>query len=249
MATPPAGSICAYCSTREAVEEDHVVARQFFPNVLKYRDQLPKVPSCRICNQWKQQVEDGPAVLLQFGHASEASRRVLLERVRRTLRKNLRLGRALNRGLRWIWLRRHSGLVTREQAFELEDRELADLNDWFRLIIRGLYSYEVGAPLEAEHTVHLLRPAMPEQYAVLRRLIANHRSTYRSCGNGEFQYAFAAGNQDAVSAWLLAFKSVDMGAVTLPPDVPQLLRDSVAAVEWTKPDSNEVGSVISAPDG
>lgn len=92
---------CTYCDSSPPSEEDHVVARQFFPSEDKFRGGLPKVPACGECNRIKQRVEDTVAVYLQFGHASEASTKVLEGRVPRTLQKNRRLARSLTRVVDW----------------------------------------------------------------------------------------------------------------------------------------------------
>ena len=71
--------LCAYCGQPGARERDHVLAREFVPPGQAHRDDLPKVPSCGMCNRKKQQVEDGPAVLFQFCDGGDASGHVLKE--------------------------------------------------------------------------------------------------------------------------------------------------------------------------
>jgi 5-methylcytosine-specific restriction endonuclease McrA len=71
MRSPGADILCAYCGLPGADESDHVIARQFFPPEHAYRGGLPQVPSCGTCNRKKQRVEDGPAVLFQFGAGAE----------------------------------------------------------------------------------------------------------------------------------------------------------------------------------
>src|SRR6266699_3306315 len=114
--------VCSYCCATPETEEDHVIARQFFPNDPRYRSALPKVPCCAACNRAKQRVEDGPAVFFQFGHSSMASRTVLDRRVRRTLGHNRRLMRSLRGGLHEAWVRAHTGILVPGLVIELRPR-------------------------------------------------------------------------------------------------------------------------------
>ena len=106
----------------------------------------PQVPACGQCNRLKQRAEDTVGVLLQFGHASEASQRVLEGRVPRTLEKNRRLAKTLRAGLKRVSVRRESGLVVDGLGIELGSPELAQIHDWFCLVTRGLYRFETGTP-------------------------------------------------------------------------------------------------------
>lgn len=233
--------LCAYCGQPGADEEDHVIGRQFFPPEVRYRGNLPKVPCCGPCNRRKQRIEDGPAVLFQFGHDSEASRRVLTRRVPKTLSKNRRLHASLRGGLEEVLVRCPSGLVVPSLAITLSPRELADSHAWFQLVTRGLYCFEFKAPLPDDHTIHLLRPT-DDRFNVFTELIRNDRNhRIRSLAAGEFQYAVANNKADAVSLWLYAFKSINMLALTLAPGCAPNFRRQIAAaaIEWV-----EAGSAL-----
>jgi len=229
----PSDSFCAYCGRPGADEEDHVVARQFFPAEEYYRGHLPKVPCHGSCDREKQRVEDGPAVLFQFGHDSEASRHVLTRRAPRTLAKNRRLHDSLRNGLQEVLVRHPSGLVLSALGISLSTRELADSHAWFQLVTRGLYYFEFHVPLAADHTVHLLRPT-DDRFNVFIDLIRRDRQhRTRALANGEFQYIVANNAGDGVSLWFYTFKSINMLAPTLSPIVPSDLRSRIAALEWS----------------
>jgi len=235
MGGPRPEVLCAYCGRLGADEEDHVVARQFFPAEERYRGNLPKVACCGCCNRKKQRVEDGPAVLFQFGHASEASRHVLTRRVPRTLNKNRRLHASLRQGLQDVLVRHPSGLVVPGLGIALSPRELADSHTWFQLVTRGLYRFEFNATLPTDHTVHLLRP-VDDRFNVFIDLIRNdRRHKTRVFADGEFTYAVANNDGDKVSLWLYAFKSISILALTLAPDCPPDLRLRIGAIEWSEP--------------
>jgi hypothetical protein len=228
-------AFCAYCGRPGADEKDHVVAKQFFPAEERYRGNLPIVASCGSCNRRKQRIEDGPAVLFQFLHGSDASRHVLTTRVPRTLINNRRLHASLRRGLHEVLVRYPSGLVVPELGIRLSPRELADAYMWFHLVTRGLYSFEFGAVLPADHTIHLLMAGgqLADVFIDLIRTDPRHQT--RSFADGEFKYAVAHNVRDQISVWLYKFKSISIAALTLAPDCPSDLRLRLAANEWPAP--------------
>ncbi len=224
---------CGYCGVQPASEREHVIARQFFPPEKRFRGDLPRIPSCRNCNAAKQKAEDGPAVIFQFGHFSEASERVLQTRVRRTLAKNRRLLTTLQQGLHEVWARQNSGLVVPTLALTLSERELGEIHDWFRFVTRGLYYFEFGSPIPEEYTIHLVKPASMEQFLILRDLVAqDSKHQRRSFANGEFRYIFAANHREQVSMWLFAFKSIDMVSIVIGPTCPNSLQVRLSRIEW-----------------
>ena len=238
MASSTPSALCAYCGQAGADEEDHVVARQFFPPEERYRGNLPKVPSHGHCNRQKQRVEDGPAVLFQFGDDGEASRSILTRRVPNTLAKNRRLHASLREGLQEVLVRLPSGLVVPALGITLSSRELADSYAWFQLVTRGLYYFEFGVPLAADHTVHLVRP-IHEGHNIFIDLIRTDRQyRTRAFADGEFQYAVANNAGEGVSLWFYAFKSINMLAFALPPNCPSDLRSGIGAIEWPAPGRN-----------
>jgi hypothetical protein len=235
MRSSSADALCAYCSQSGADEEDHVVARQFFPADQRYRGSLPKVPCHGYCNREKQRVEDGPAVLFQFGHDSDASRHVLTRRVLGTLAKNRRLHTSLRQGLQEVLVRHPSGLVVPALGIALSTRELADSHAWFRLVTRGLYYFEFRVPLAVDHTIHLLRPTDHHFNVFIDLIRSDRQQRTRAFAGGEFQYAVANNVGDGVSLWLYAFKSINMLALTLSPGCPSDLRSRIGAIEWPTP--------------
>jgi hypothetical protein len=219
-------AVCAYCSSAPGKEDDHVIARQFFPPEQTYRGNLPKVPSCANCNRAKQRAEDTVGVYLPFGHASPASRQVIEDRIPRTLAKNERLARSLRRGAR----------RTPQLVFELDDNVVAHIHDWFTFLTKGLYRHETGEPLPNAHSIHLLKPAMKKQYeTLLNPLRRDSRHVRRAFAQSEFRYHFAISRVDPISGWLFAFKSADVFAVTLGPSCPEVVRASTSLHEWKRP--------------
>jgi hypothetical protein len=230
---------CAYCGCSPATEEDHVIARQFFPADRRYRDNLPKVPACRRCNGAKQKAEDGPGLIFQFGHFSEASQTIIHGRARRTLQKNKRLHRVLQKGLKNVLLRKPSGLLVPSLVINLSHEELSQVWNWFRYVAKGLYFYETGTALPNGHTLHLVKPLSLEQFQGLRDLIGGEGAERREFASGEIRYIFSRNANEQFTGWLIAFKSIDMAWFTVGP-VSAAVRDSLAQVECPTPDRNGV---------
>ena len=226
---------CAYCGD-PATEPDHVIARQFFPAEQIYRGRLPQVPACRTCNGAKQKVEDGPGVIFQFGHSSEASRQLLLTRVRRTLQKNRRLHGALRRSLRNVVVKRPSGVLVPSLALTLSPRELSDIWAWFRYVARGLYTFEFSRILPTDHTIHLVKPATFDHFVVLRDLILrDSKRRAREYAAGELRYVYTYNEAEQLTMWLLAFKSIDMFWLTVGPASAAVVPTLLADIEWRAP--------------
>lgn len=100
---------------------------------------------------------------------------------------------------------------------------------------RGLYHFEFGAPLAADHTVHILRP-IDDRFNVFVDLIRNdRRHRTRAFADGQFKYAVANNDGDGVSLWFYAFKSINILALTLAPGCPSDLRSRIGAIEWPAP--------------
>ena len=232
--------LCAYCGLPGADEKDHVIARQFFPPDHAYRAGLPQVPSCGTCNRKKQRVEDGPAVLFQFGDGSEASGRVLTERVPRTLAKNRRLHRSLRQGLQDVLIRLPSGIIVPGLGIRLSPRELNDSYAWFQFVTRGLYCFEFGGPLPVDHSIHILWP-VDERFNVFTELILRDPAHQkRTFAWEEFRYAFASNRDEEISLWFYIFKSIQIFALTLSTTCLASIKASIAEIEWPPPDGTSL---------
>jgi hypothetical protein len=90
------GEICVYCNTAPAESKDHVVGRKFF--LEERRGNLPQVPSCKRCNNWKSELESYLMTVLPFGAKNADARKILTELVPPRLEKNAKLAREPRRG-------------------------------------------------------------------------------------------------------------------------------------------------------
>jgi len=141
------GKSCVYCAERLSETADHVVAREFFPENL--RNDLPKAPACKPCNQAKSTLEHTFTALLPFGSAHKASARVLRERVKGRLAKNPRLTRSLQSGLRPIIVPQESGWVS-SISLPFQGDEFVCLCEY---VIRGLVWHEYIHVVPADYYV------------------------------------------------------------------------------------------------
>ena len=244
--------MCAYCADKPAREKDHVIARQFLPSELVYRDKLPWAPACSKCNRLKQKCEDSAGVILQLGHDSDASRKVLDQRVGKTLQKNARLFRALRRGMHREWLRDKGGNILQERlVIDINSEELFYINQWFKFITKGLYHFEMKEALPKEYKVYLMKPSTQEEFDGWATFILGTGDPQeKAIANGEFKYIFARSVEDiAFTMWLFVFKSVEVFAFTLSPQTPSSLISRMEEAKWELPppqirDSSAIHSSI-----
>ena len=194
------------------------------------------MPSCGTCNRRKQRAEDGPAVFFQFGHEGEVSRRVLMERVPRTLAKNRRLHTSLRQGLQEELVRLPSGIVVPGLGIKLDSRERSDSYTWFQFVTRGLYCFEFSAPLSADHSIHLIRPIDGRFDEFTELIIRDPNHKKRSLAGREFQYVFISNQIEEMSLWFYEFKAINIFALSLSPSCPGNIKSFIAEIEWPPPD-------------
>lgn len=225
--------ICVYCGVNPATEDDHVLAKQFFPPEKRYRGQLVKVPACGPCNREKQRVEDSPGFFLQFSHASPASKAVLKERAPRTLKKNKRLARGLRQGAGWQWVRLESGLLVKGLVIQLTRDDWYYINEWYKFLTKGFYYYEFRKILPKTHSIYLSKPTDFIQFCCYRDFILgsnNHRS--RSLADGEFIYIAASNDKEGLSMWMFVFRSVEMCVVTAGQECSANFHSVISRIAW-----------------
>lgn len=144
---------CVYCSSRPAVTADHVFAREFFlPSI---RANLPKVPSCKQCNNEKSTLEHYLTALLPFGGRHSDAHENLATMVPRRLAKNAALWRSLAENQGYV-IRLEDGIYQRVMSLAFQSEDLKRL---FVLITRGLAWYHWKVLLTEEHRVCALLPS------------------------------------------------------------------------------------------
>ncbi len=215
------------------MEKDHVLAKQFFPPEEIYRSGLPIVPSCGKCNREKQRLEDFTGTLFQFGDGKESSRKVLENRIPKTLAKNLKLKRLLQQAMQDIWLLNPAGIYEKRLVFQVNDESTEVINQWYKMITKGLFFYEKKVVLPDSHILYVIKPNTRIQFDVLLNLIhSSKESVERRFANGEFQYSFSQNIEENLTLWMFALKSVEMFVISADTNISVSLRQALLELDY-----------------
>lgn len=123
---------CVYCGQAASSETaDHVIAREFFP--LDARGNLPKVPACRDCNNWKSQLEHYVLSVLPMGAVHPGASAAITAQVEPRLAKNAALQRALFAAQRERMIRSPDGRWWEGMSLPFEADKLATLGCYIAL--------------------------------------------------------------------------------------------------------------------
>jgi hypothetical protein len=91
------GKTCAYCRREgSSAVKEHVIAREFV--LERYRDRLPTVPACEVCNTEKSALETYALAVLPFGSVLPRSEEYLRKNIERRLTRHPTLRRELEDG-------------------------------------------------------------------------------------------------------------------------------------------------------
>lgn len=141
------GVPCVYCLEREAEDGDHVISRQFFPK--DKRDNLPKVPACKKCNNEKSKLEHYLTTVMPLG-AQHSNARGAMEMVESRLEKNKKLHVRLAEGIRQVFKSINGGPWAPEMTVPIQGDALEKLSE---LIVKGLAFHHWKILLGADHFV------------------------------------------------------------------------------------------------
>jgi len=109
------GKLCVYCAERPSESGDHVFAKEFF--LLRDRDNLPKVPACKACNEAKSKLEHYLTSVLPFGGRHKSAKTNLETRVPQRLKKNRKLSKQLAEETLTVWSEERGKLWVQTIAF------------------------------------------------------------------------------------------------------------------------------------
>jgi hypothetical protein len=139
---------CVYCAA-EAVSEtgDHVFARQFF--AMHQRSNLPKVPSCKACNNAKSMLEHYLASVLPFGNRLDGAGDMLGQMVAPRMERNQRLKQEIASGQTRV-LQIENGTYRPTTAIPFESEKLTD---YTKYVAKGLVAYHWKALVPGHYFV------------------------------------------------------------------------------------------------
>jgi hypothetical protein len=243
------GKTCAYCCRERSSEaKEHVIAREFV--LIRFRDHLPAVPTCRPCNAKKSALETYALDVLPFGSLLPHSQEYLLANMERRLTRHPKLKRELGRGASREWVRQN-GLMVPVLTVPIDYERI---NALVALIIRGLFNYEYGFPLRPHWDVEVTN-FLPMAEAALMPKFLNALGpapgkVERSVGDGTVKYtAWRSRWCKYWSVWRLTmFGGLQVGGDE---DIPDMAFDHWSAITIrnedapTPPDEDELPNVES----
>jgi hypothetical protein len=201
---------CVYCVDEKAEDGDHIIARQFIP--VDKRAYLPKVPSCKKCNNIKSKLEIYLTTILPFGSNAPGAKEMLKTMVPARLENNFKLKKSLQVGAHNVWVKpSDSDIIQRSMTLPIEGEKLIEL---LRMIIRGLsfYHWKVVIPknyrvdvyaLPLEGLIHFRDKIEPNFF--------KENSVEGNIGDGCFQYIGAKhAALSTLSCWEMSFYDVHL---------------------------------------
>lgn len=193
---------CVYCFDGVAVTADHIVAKEFFPP--EYRDGLPKVPSCKLCNNRKSKLEHYLTAVLPFASDHDTALGSQVEKLTRRLQNNQRLKIRLTSELQSVWIKNDDGRLEDTIALPFEPDKLDALCEY---IIKGLIWHEWGVVVPKEYIIKVMTVTQHgfKFFSYLLNLSPLNRVD-RSFAGGGFSYTSTRNNEDAAfSVWHIRF--------------------------------------------
>ncbi len=195
--------MCIYClKNLSTTQGDHIFAREFF--LKTKRDNLPKVPACKCCNDEKSELEHYLTTVLPFGGQHPDSRINLQNMVPPRLAKNEKLRDELERSKKTIWKQNKSGVyLPGVSALPFNGGRLESLSCY---IVQGLLWHHWRVTLTSDH---VLIPACLNMAgeAFLERLLSMRAANRvdNNLGDGTFFYRGCQGTDyPEFSIWELS---------------------------------------------
>ncbi|MDG0024932.1 hypothetical protein [Trinickia sp. Y13] len=180
-----------------------MIAREFFP--LDARADLPKVPACRDCNNWKSQLEHYVLAVLPMGGLHPGASAAIIDQVGPRLEKNAALKRALFVGHRDRAIMSPDGYWQAGLSVPFEAEKLATLACYIAL---GLAWHHWGlqiAPAALANARSFTTVGTRSFEEMLSTLDAANRIA-RNWGNGVLEYrGLYSRTNPKVTLWQMAF--------------------------------------------
>lgn len=198
------GKDCVYCGAICASDApDHVIAREFF--FVKDRGNLPKVPSCKKCNNEKSKLEHIITATLLAASNIENAAEYRQQFVAPRLENNHKLIRESGLTDPPVW-RNKNNIIQPMNVLKIDADKLFEL---IALIVKGLYFYHFKSilPPEFKPTTHLLTPSEANSFRQTLGNIfaAGYQSVDNNFGNGTFNYVGTRSSKiQGFSVWVIS---------------------------------------------
>jgi len=204
------GKECVYCGGLSETG-DHVIAREFFP--VKFRDNLPQVPACQLCNGKKSELEHYLTAVLPAAANHAGERAPLTTMAINRLDRNQRLRRELAGGLSFRWTSRNGGPWVPKFELPFEGHQLTAL---FSMIVRGLAAHHWDLLFRDKHylAASFLNEVASQGFEDLM-VQENTRTVDVILGEGIFEYkGVQSGADPGLTFWRMSLYGVEMKAPT-----------------------------------
>lgn len=194
------GKPCVYCLEAESADGDHVLSRQFV--LPEHRDNLPKVPACKRCNNEKSKLEHYLTAVMPFGGRHEGAGRNLAEQVPGRLGNNGRLRRKLAEGTERFLVSADGGPWEPGMAVPLDGRTLEAL---FEYMTRGLAFHHWGLLFGREFAVRAAFLGEAARGPFEGLMAKNAEKVRGNLGGGALEYEGAmAGDGSGLTVWRMS---------------------------------------------
>ena len=223
MSSKKISAICVYCNSaftkNEKKTDDHLIARGFFLKESNYRDNLPKIPSCKSCNTKKSSLEDDLITVFAFGNPHPGGLEFLKNHTSRSLQKNLKLTRLLRENFKTQWGKNETGIISPISTINI-DQFSEKIDRWFLYLTKGIYFWETDQPLPVDHYIHILGcPYYPDQIHLLKAALQLWGAPKKKLQGSskqikDFLYFSNISKDDPISTWGFDFKGFKKFCVT-----------------------------------
>lgn len=202
------GKTCIYCHQNPSEDGDHVLSRQFF--LPAKRDKLPKVPSCKECNNKKSKLEHYLTAIMPFGGQHPDAGITLSTMVPPRLARNKKLHSILSGGVGYVYVSENGGPWIRRMQLPFEPKHLLDLCEF---LIKGLAWHHWKILLTPDHIIKTgffteTGSKIFDQLLFLKS--KNHIVV--NLGGGVFNYeASQSAECDELTIWRMSLYQVQVG--------------------------------------
>lgn len=196
------GKPCVYCETGlSTAQGDHVFPRTLF--LESRRDDLPKVPACKKCNDEKSRLEHYLATVLPFGGRHEDATTNLEDHVPGRLAGNQRLHREFSDGRKTIEIEGPDGILTGATALPFEPEKLLRFTEF---AVRGLLWSHWKVKLGPGFGVRVIFPTNAAAGMLLQTISKSARQHVSvDLGSGTIRYEGAQGDYPELTVWAISF--------------------------------------------
>lgn len=199
---------CVYCEDGTSESGDHVFPREIFD--IEDRGNIPKVPSCKRCNNEKSQLEHYLLSVLPFGGTHPNAEKNLSIDAARRLNKNWKLKNHLKENIGYGYLSKQKNEFERRMQVPFDGKKLHKFSEF---VGRGLLWHHWNCLVPSEYGVEAFTPSpMGLKYVdSLFALNTKHRVDV-NLGSGTVRYKGAMSESDeCLSVWAIQL----LGGVTV----------------------------------